>query len=64
MTNNLNQLLFYLADVYHSTFDPPTDSAVVQRLVPDPKSSEKVMKERLMEYHRLCLVIYMYLTSS
>ncbi|KAM7451132.1 Adenylate kinase 8 [Porites harrisoni] len=39
-------------DVYHSTFDPPTDAAVVQRLVPDPKSSEKVMIERLMEYHR------------
>ncbi|XP_078346811.1 adenylate kinase 8-like [Oculina patagonica] len=39
-------------DVYHSTFDPPTDPAVVQRLVPDSKSSEKVMIERLMEYHR------------
>ena len=43
----------YFADVYHSTFDPPTDSSVVQRLVPDSKSSEKVMIERLMEYHRL-----------
>lgn len=39
-------------DVYHSTFDPPTDPAVVQRLVPDSKSSEKVMIERLMDYHR------------
>ncbi|PFX30351.1 adenylate kinase 8-like [Stylophora pistillata] len=39
-------------DVYHSTFDPPTDPAVVQRLVPDSKSSEKVMIQRLMEYHR------------
>ena len=42
----------FFPDVYHSTFDPPTDAAVVQRLVPDPKSSEKVMIERLMEYHR------------
>lgn len=39
-------------DVYHSTFDPPSDLAVVQRLVPDSKSSEKVMIQRLMEYHR------------
>lgn len=39
-------------DVYHSTFDPPADPSVVQRLVPDPKSSEKAMIERLMEYHR------------
>lgn len=39
-------------DVYHSTFDPPSDLAVVQRLVPDSKCSEKVMIQRLMEYHR------------
>ncbi|XP_027049720.1 adenylate kinase 8-like [Pocillopora damicornis] len=39
-------------NVYHSTFDPPSDLAVVQRLVPDSKSSEKVMIQRLMEYHR------------
>lgn len=39
-------------DVYHATFDPPTDTSVVQRLVSDPKSSEKIMIERLMEYHR------------
>lgn len=39
-------------DVYHSTFDPPSDLAVVQRLIPDSKSSEKVMIQRLMEYHR------------
>lgn len=39
-------------DVYHSTFDPPSDLTVVQRLVPDSKSSEKVMIQRLMEYHR------------
>ncbi|XP_015750795.1 PREDICTED: adenylate kinase 8-like, partial [Acropora digitifera] len=38
-------------DVYHATFDPPTDTSVVQRLVSDPKSSEKIMIERLMEYH-------------
>ncbi|KXJ18707.1 adenylate kinase 8 [Exaiptasia diaphana] len=39
-------------DVYHTTFDPPSEPEVVSRLIPDPKSAEKVMIERLMEYHR------------
>lgn len=54
----------YFADVYHSTFDPPTDSSVVQRLVPDSKSSEKVMIERLMEYHRLLALQYITLPRN
>lgn len=54
----------YFADVYHSTFDPPTDSSVVQRLVPDSKSSEKVMIERLMEYHRLLALQYITLLRN
>ncbi|EDO43271.1 predicted protein [Nematostella vectensis] len=39
-------------DVYHTTFDPPSDPEVVRRLVPDPKCTEAAMVGRLMEYHR------------
>ena len=42
--------------MYHTTFDPPSDPEVVRRLVSDPMSSESVMIERLMDYHRLVLL--------
>ena len=45
-------ILLTISDVYHVTFDWPTDPIIVDRLVPDPNSTEEVMIKRLMEYHR------------
>lgn len=39
-------------DVYHTTFDPPTNQDVLRRLETDPESNETVMVKRLMNYHR------------
>jgi len=39
-------------DVYHTTFDPPSSHEILKRLALDPESSEDVMIERLMQYHR------------
>ena len=53
---SMNELSFvhnhYILDVYHTTFDPPSNHDILKRLIPDPESSEDVMIERLLQYHR------------
>ncbi|NWU15401.1 KAD8 kinase, partial [Cephalopterus ornatus] len=44
--------LYYLAEVYHTTFDWPSDPLVQQRLVKPDDLSEQEVSKKLLEYHR------------
>ena len=39
-------------DIYHTTFDWPTDATIQQRLSIPPNNTEEDLVERLMEYNR------------
>lgn len=42
----------YFLEVYHTTFDWPSDPLVQQRLVKPEDLSEEVISKKLLEYHR------------
>ncbi|NXN17346.1 KAD8 kinase, partial [Indicator maculatus] len=42
----------YLLEVYHTTFDWPSDPLVQQRLVKPGDLSEQEVSKKLLEYHR------------
>ncbi|NXT01399.1 KAD8 kinase, partial [Jacana jacana] len=45
-------LSVYLLEVYHTTFDWPSDLLVQQRLVEPEDLSEREISKKLLEYHR------------